>query len=137
MNTATKLASYGAVLGAVFGSALAVGAAAGPVDVGTKSHDQATSAEPDMDSLHVGDAAPRQGVSIAAAGFRFEPLTVEVPADTVAAFRFRIVDEAGKAVHRFELNHERELHLIAAFTVAVESNASHSEPTPRDTHGGH
>ncbi|MEO5838011.1 MAG: hypothetical protein ABIQ73_13765 [Acidimicrobiales bacterium] len=106
MNVATKLVSFGVVLGGVFVSSLAVGAVAGPIDVGIASHNETMS-----DSLHLGETAPR-GVSIAAAGFRFEPLTAEVPAERVAAFRFRIVDDDGNAVRRFELNHERELHLI-------------------------
>ena len=110
MNTATKLVSFGVVLGGVFASALAVGAVAGPIDVGAKSHTETMSGGA-RDSAHLSEIA-RQGVSIAAAGFRFEPLTAEVAADRVAAFRFRIVDEDGNAVRRFELNHERELHLI-------------------------
>lgn len=35
MNTATKLASFGAVVALSFGAAAAVGAAVGPIDVGT------------------------------------------------------------------------------------------------------
>jgi hypothetical protein len=104
MRTATKLIAYGVILAALFGSALVVGAAAGPIDVGAKNHNEPTP--------HNADVTPRQGVSIAAAGFRLEPLTVEVRAETAMPFQFRIVDEEGEALRRFELNHERELHLI-------------------------
>ena len=111
MNAATKLVSFAAVVAAVFGSALAVGAIAGPLDVGTQDHNETVSGG-HGDDAHISEVTPRQGLSIAAAGFRFEPLTPDVPADEVAKFRFRIVDDAGNAVRDFELNHERELHLI-------------------------
>jgi len=111
MNTATKLVSFGVVLGGVFAAALAVGSVAGPIDVGATSHNETTS-DGVSDSAHLSEIA-RQGVSIAAAGFRLEPLSAEIPAERVAAFRFRIVDEDGNTVRHFELNHERELHLIA------------------------
>jgi hypothetical protein len=110
VNTGTKIIAFGVILVAVFASALAIGAVAGPIDVGAKAHGETM-------SVGVGGSAQlreiaRQGVSIAAGGFRFEPSTVEIPADRVATFRFRIVDEAGNAVLHFDVNHERELHLI-------------------------
>ena len=108
MNAATKLVCFGVILGGVFASSLAVGAVAGPIDVGGKGHNEAMA---DSDSAHL-SAIDRQGVAIAAAGFRFEPLTEEVPAQRVATFRFRIVDDNGNPVLHFETNHERELHLI-------------------------
>jgi hypothetical protein len=110
VNAATKLVSFGVVLSGVFASSLAIGAVAGPIDVGAKSHNETMSVGM-SDAAHVDDFA-RQGVSIAADGFRFEPLTTEVGADRVATFRFRILDEHGNAVRDFEMNHERELHLI-------------------------
>jgi hypothetical protein len=110
MKTATKLVSFGVFLGGVFASSLAVGSVAGPIDVGATSHNE-TMSDGVSDSAHLSEIA-RQGVSIAAAGFRFEPLTVEIPTERVASFRFRILDEDGTAVRHFELNHERELHLI-------------------------
>jgi hypothetical protein len=108
VNPATKLVCFVVVLGGVFASSLAVGAVAGPIDVGVKSHSETMA---DSDSAHLSEIA-RRGVSIAAAGFRLEPLTEEIAADRVATFRFRIVDDDGNAVRHFEMNHERELHLI-------------------------
>ncbi|MEO8695555.1 MAG: hypothetical protein ABI658_18680 [Acidimicrobiales bacterium] len=106
MNTATKLVSFGVVLGGVFVSSLAAGSIAGPIDVGASSHNETMSG-----SAHETETA-RQGVSIAAAGFRFEPLTSQIAADGATAYRFRIVDDGDNPVRHFEVNHERELHLI-------------------------
>ena len=57
-----------------------------------------------------GAAAP--GLAVAEAGYRFAPEAVVLAAGPAAPFRFRIEGADGKPVQRYELLHERELHLI-------------------------
>jgi hypothetical protein len=127
MNTATKLVSFGVVLGGVFVSSLVVGSVAGPIDIAASSHNETMSA-----TTHEGEIA-RQGVSIAADGFRFEPFTAQIEAERQAAYRFRIVDDGDNPVREFELNHERELHLIVVSRNLIDY--AHVHPV-RDELGG-
>ena len=129
MKAATKLVSFGVVLSGVFASSLAVGAVAGPIDVGAKNHNETMSVGM-SDAAHLSEIA-RQGVSIAAAGFRFEPSTAVVDADRGTTFRFRILDERGTAVRDFEVNHESELHLIVVSRNLIDY--AHIHPVRDDT----
>jgi hypothetical protein len=104
MNSGAKLAAFAAVIVAVFGAAMAVGAAVGPLDVGDDdAHQMASSV--DAPSL------PR-GLAVAQDGYRLVLVTDSLPADADAPLAFRIVDDRGAAVTAFEQLHERPLHLI-------------------------
>jgi len=113
MNTAAKLAGFAAAVAAIFGGALAVGAAAGPIDVsgnGSSGHGAHTT------NAAAGTELPR-GLAIAEDGFRFVPESASlhagsVTADTATTFAFHIVDADGMPVTRFDQLHERALHLI-------------------------
>ncbi len=107
MNTATKLGVFIAVVAAIFGGAMAVGAAVGPIDEGGSSagHNTMTSAAaPSSDR-------PR-GLAIAEAGYRLEVETDSVKADAPSTFAFRIVDDNGTSVIGYQQVHDRPLHLI-------------------------
>ena len=106
VRTAPRLAVFGVVVGAIFGGAMAVGAAAGPIDVGGGEdhnvHNTATAGQTD---------APR-GLAVSAEGFRLDVDTEVVPAESPSQFTFRILDDAGSPVLDFDELHERRLHLI-------------------------
>lgn len=105
MNAGTKLASYGLVLAAALGGGVAVGAAAGPIDIG----------EAPVHGGHHANAAHTTapsvgGLSVTEAGYR-------IVADRLAGtheFAFTIVDETGDSVTDFDIEHTKRLHLIVA-----------------------
>ena len=112
MNNAAKLAAFAAAVAATFGSALAVGAAVGPLDV---SGDGSSHGAPSAGAAPAEDT-PR-GLAIAAAGYRLAPEADPFGAGTLAAdapttFVFRVVDADGMPVTGFQELHERALHLI-------------------------
>ena len=106
MKTATKLAAFAAVVAVGFGSAAALGAAIGPIDVGSGSESHST---------HAGGTAvadhPR-GLAVAEAGYRLSVDTTTLAAGAPAQFGFSIVDDEGNALTAFDELHERALHLI-------------------------
>ena len=109
MNDAGKLAVFASAVAVIFGSAMVVGAAVGPIDVGGSSSNHGASATPAAD-------VPR-GLAVAAAGYRFAPEPGPLGAGTVAAraattFTFRILGKDGIPVTAFDQLHERAAHLI-------------------------
>jgi hypothetical protein len=106
MNSAGKLAAFAAAIAIAFGTAAAVGAAVGPIDVGSEvagGH----SAHGDADAT----AVPR-GLAVAVNGYRLAADTNRMAANTPSRFGFSIVDDDGAPVTRFDELHERRLHLI-------------------------
>lgn len=105
MNSITKLAAFAALVAAGFGSAAAVGAAVGPIDVGGETaggHSMQAGAAADM---------PR-GLAVAADGYRLVIDSARVTAGVPSRFGFSIVSDDGAPVTRFDKLHERRLHLI-------------------------
>jgi hypothetical protein len=108
-----KLGAYGLLLAAMVGGGAAVGAAAGPIDVGgSPAH---TTTEPahdttDEDTTMTSDL-PAGGLLVAQDGYSFEP------EDRIAdpgRFAFTITGPDGHPVESYDLLHDRELHLIVA-----------------------
>lgn len=118
MNAAPKLAAFALALTAVFGASLAVGSAAGPIDVAGSEH-QAEASSP-------GVPAGLPGLSVATDGYRLVLDSNRVSASTTR-FGFRIVDDAGLAVTSFDVAHERLLHLIVVSRNLVDY--AHLHPT--------
>ena len=124
MNTGSRLAAFGIGVAAIFGGAMAVGAAVGPIDVGGDAHGvEVTAAEIQTD-------IPR-GLAVSANGFRLVVESDSVPAGSATRFAFRIVDESGSPVTEFDELHERRLHLIVVARNLV--NYWHLHPTLDDT----
>ena len=116
MNTTTRLAAYGGVLATSFAVAAGIGLAAGPIDTGgTTVHDGGHDDQPGHDEepdAHGGST--RAGTSLDAAGFRFTPDLLSIPAGEPVDYSFRLVDGSGATVSEFATVHERDLHLIVA-----------------------
>jgi hypothetical protein len=105
VNTASKLGAFSLGVAAIFGGAMAVGAAVGPIDVGGDAHGvDVTAAEIQID-------VPR-GLAVSADGFRLVVESDSVPAGSASRFAFRIVDDTGSPVAEFDELHERRLHLV-------------------------
>ena len=110
MKAGVKLGAYGLALVAVLGAGAAVGAAAGPIDVGGSASHADDDHEPD-DSMNETSELPAGGLLVAQDGYKF------VPEDRLAdagQFAFTIVGPDGHPVTTYEDLHDRELHLIVA-----------------------
>lgn len=109
MNTATKVAAYAGVLAIVFGGAWAAGAAAGPFGA------QSTPAAAGHGAEHptsgkTGDKIP-PGLSVADNGYVLN-LTQNTLTGQQQPFRFTIGTADGHTVTKFDVEHEKKLHLV-------------------------
>lgn len=122
MSAASRLAAYGLVLVAVVGAGAAIGAAAGPIDVGDDepSHDAGHAGEaPTGTAAHAGDhadgggsALPVGGLLVAQDGYRFVPADRTLEAGAPQPFAFRIDGPDGEPVRDYDVAHDKELHLV-------------------------
>lgn len=138
MSVATRLAAFAAVLALAFGGAVLVGSAIDPTDAevaaadaghGASTHESAGAAahgtavpEPEDTAAeggehsgeeHGGTAAAASGLAVSQDGYSLEIDRGFFRRREAAALRFRITDERGRVVRdEFELEHDRELHLI-------------------------
>jgi hypothetical protein len=105
VNAATKLGAFGVVLAVALAGGAGLGAAVGP---------EPDDAPPAHGGGHDADAAPSAlpGLAIADQGYRLDADTTTLPVGT-SEFRFRVIGPDGHAVTAFEVEHEKELHLIA------------------------
>ena len=113
MNAGAKLGAYGVLLAGVLGGGAAVGAAAGPIDVGG----EADHAGMEMGDMVMGETEaaatelPAGGLLVSQDGYTL------VPEDRLAnagEFAFTIAGPDGTPVEAYDELHERELHLIVA-----------------------
>jgi cell division septation protein DedD len=120
MNTAARLSAYGAVLALIAGGAWAAGSAVGPLSVQAASsgHGGTSGAEGaghgDDHSGTVAEAAPNDlpsGLASSMGGYTLTPTdtTLAVGANT---FSFRIAGPDGAAVTAFDVEHDKQMHLI-------------------------
>jgi len=113
MNTPLKLAGFALGLVAVFGAAVGVGNAVGPV--GSTADAAAASHDMEADAPHEPAAAgelPAKGLLVSQDGYALELASNSLPAGR-AAVAFRILGPDGTAVTAFDESHDQELHLIA------------------------
>jgi hypothetical protein len=131
MNAATKLAGFSVALAALLGGGAIAGSAIDPNRAAPARAQHAGAANPSNEeqdpmpqTTHAGQPAhvatgsegghPVRGLAIADDGLR---LIVDAPDLTMGAatrVRFRIVDDAGRTVRDFDVEHERWMHVIVA-----------------------
>jgi hypothetical protein len=115
VSPASKLGAFALVLGVALGGGAAVGNAVGPIDVErdgetTAGHGGHDSGE-GQPAASAGEAVPG-GLQISQDGYTLVAERTLLDGTPGAPFRFRIAGPDGAAVREFELDHERELHLI-------------------------
>jgi hypothetical protein len=108
VHTGAKLLTYAVVLAAVLGGGAAVGALAGPIDVGGTEHDAGhdTGADDGAAALPVG------GLLVSQDGYTLRAASRVLEADTAQPFSFVVDGPDGTPVQAYDLTHERELHLV-------------------------
>jgi hypothetical protein len=97
----TRLAVFGLVVGALFAAALGVGAAVGPIHRGT--------AKPMSMTM---SAAGADGLSVAGNGLRLVPASTTLAAGRTQPFAFRLLDDQGRPLRTYDVEHTKRLHLI-------------------------
>lgn len=110
MNTATKLSGFALGLAAVFGAAYGVGQVAGPVTPAAETRHDATDAG-HADADHSAGPATHLpgGLLVSDRGYTMQPVTA--PA---GEFAFRITGPDGRPVTRYDVAHDKQMHLIVA-----------------------
>jgi hypothetical protein len=124
MNVATRLAAFAAVLGLAFGGAALAGAAIDPTDGadataagghgdGRKEAAAQPGAEGGGHGTHGGEDPALSGLAVSEGGYTLETEGRFFTAGETSPFRFRLTDDRGRVVRdEFEVEHEKELHLI-------------------------
>jgi hypothetical protein len=114
MNTAAKLATFGLGLVVVFGAAVGIGAATGPVgptaENATDSHGMAVE---EHGSAPTGGQLPAKGLLISQDGYSLDLAEEAAPAGPATPVAFRIVGPDGHPVTAYDESHDEDLHLIA------------------------
>ena len=101
MSIPVKLAAFAAVLAVVFGAAALAGGAVGRI------HDPAAAAEGDMGM----EADPIRGLAVSENGLTLDLNRRAAHPETAFPLAFRILDEHGRAVRDYDLEHTKRMHL--------------------------
>jgi hypothetical protein len=129
MRAPTKLAAFAAVLGIMVGGGAALGTAAGPIDVSGDDRHAGTSPgdHPAGDSGPAGAVEIPGGVVVAQGGYRLDVPTTTLTGGEPSVLSFRVLDDAGRAVTGFEVEHDKRLHLVVVGRNLVDY--AHVHPT--------
>jgi hypothetical protein len=118
MNTAGKLSAYGVALVLVAAGAWAIGTAVGPFESTAATageHGAEGAAHGDTHSGTVAETAPPDepaGLASSRGGYTLTPTSTTVTPGTTTPFSFRITGPDNEPVTRFDVEHEKRMHLI-------------------------
>jgi len=120
VSTPAKLAGFVATLAVLFGGGALAGGAIDPdrdEPRGAQGEDAAehgdVSASTDAET-ETGAAQPVRGLAVAEGGLRVVVADPELRRGEAETLSFRIVDDAGRTVRDFDVEHEKRMHLIVA-----------------------
>jgi len=118
MNVTTKLLGFVGVLLVVFGAALGIGRVAGPVEpVASVEHgameEQSDGEMAGMDMSETGSGAVPKGLMVSQDGYAFRLQKATAAPGTDVPVSFTIEGPDGEPVTRFDVEHDKRLHLIA------------------------
>ena len=120
MNAPAKLAAFAAVLAVISGGAAVAGGIVDP-DRDTEQpshatkddHVNTTASHTQSGAEHgAGEQRPVRGLAVAEDGLRVVVAEPELRRGATERLAFRIVDETGKTVRDFDVEHEKRMHLI-------------------------
>ncbi|MGB2568956.1 hypothetical protein ACPFP2_10950 [Micromonospora citrea] len=113
MNTATKLSGFALGLAAVFGTAYGVGHLAGPVTPAADTRHDSAGTHSDDSHGDGGQATAAThlpgGLLVSDQGYTLQPVTAPT-----GEFAFRITGPDGAPVTRYDVAHDKRMHLIVA-----------------------
>jgi len=117
MSVTTKLVGFLAALLAVFVGAVGIGRAVGPVDAPAADHaDMGGEGQHDMDDMETAEpdaASIPKGLMVSQNGYSFRLDQATVSPGTAVPVSFTIEGPDGSPVTEYDMEHEKELHLIA------------------------
>jgi len=116
MNTPVRLGLYGAGLVALFAAAFGIASAVAPDDVATRWAESTASGHADG----YGPDSDVTGLALADGGYLLDTVTAPREPDAPGDLTFRILDVHGSPVTDYDVEHEKELHLIV-----VRSDGTH------------
>jgi hypothetical protein len=140
MSTPVKVAGFFAALAAVFGIAMGVGNAVGPVAEPATVHDPEHQSEASHDDAH-GRAGPTTaattalpgGLMTSQDGYTLRLADPQLPPGQASSVRFTITGPDGQAVTAYDVEHEKQLHLIAVRRDFTGFQHVHPELAPDGT----
>jgi hypothetical protein len=113
MNTAGKLSAYGVALVLIAGGGWAVGSAVGPLSSSTAAPGTEAAGHGDTHSGTVAETSEEPaGLASSRGGYTLTPTSTTLPAGTPTTFSFHITGPDGHAVTKFDVEHEKRMHLI-------------------------
>lgn len=118
MSVPVKLLGFLAVLAVVFGGAIGIGRAVGPVGTPVAEHDEMEGAEgtdgmEGMDMSESGATDIPKGLMVSQDGYTFRLATPTASSGRGVPVSFTIEGPDGEPVTEYDVEHEEDLHLIA------------------------
>ena len=114
MSVATKLLGFGGLVAVVFAAALGVGRVVGPVATTPASHADMVGGHEGMAMGGEGAGASfPKGLLVSQNGYTFRLAHDSAPAGTGVPVAFTIEGPEGAPVTEYDVEHDKELHLIA------------------------
>ncbi|MBK1786315.1 hypothetical protein [Prauserella cavernicola] len=130
MNTAAKLSAYGAALVLVASGAWTIGTAVGPFtsEAGAPGQEHAGGGD-DHSGTVAGSAHVDQpeGLASARGGYTLTPTRTTLTPGTTETFSFHITGPGGRALTRFDVEHEKRMHLIVVRRDTADFQHVHPE----------
>jgi len=133
MNTTAKLFAYGVALALVASGAWAIGTAVGPIE-SAATNEGATHGD-----THSGTVAETAQVDLPAGlassrgGYTLTPTSTTLTPGTINTFSFRIDGPDAKPVTRFDVAHEKRMHLIVVRRDTAGFQHIHPQMSPDGT----
>jgi hypothetical protein len=143
MNTTAKLSAYGAALALLISGAYGVGTAVGPLGAAAESGHSTMSGEAltgagaaghgDSHSGTVAEAAEPAGLASSRGGYTLTPTDPTLTPGTTETFSFRITGPDGAPVTAFDVEHEKQMHLIVVRRDTTAFQHVHPDMAPDGT----
>ncbi|MGJ5891601.1 hypothetical protein DF268_37780 [Streptomyces sp. V2] len=137
MNPLQKISAFGAALTVSFGAAYGVGAVVGPFDSGTDAESSAHQSDSHESGSHEGGGSEKSdgrsnplvpaGLQVSEGGYTLDLESGALAADRAGVIRFAVRGTDGRPVTSYQVEHEKELHLIVASRDLTEYR--HLHPT--------
>jgi hypothetical protein len=113
MSVTVKLVGFLVALAAVFGGAVGIGRAVGPIESSPAADHSDMGDMGDMEMAESGAASIPKGLMVSQHGYSFRLHETSVSPGTTVPVSFTIEGPDGSPVTEYDEEHEKELHLIA------------------------
>jgi len=113
MSVPTKLVGFLVALVAIFAGAVGIGRAVGPIDAAPAAEHGDVDGMDDMDDMKMGAADFPKGLMVSQNGYTFRLAETTVAPGSAVPVAFTIEGPDGIPVTEYDVEHEKELHLIA------------------------